>query len=734
MYAEAYLPIAVNQTFSYLIPENLEEEIKKGSLVRLPFGNRFSIGYIDSIIENQEYSGKIKSIDSLISNIAVDNSDIQELINWIHHYYLAPKGLIVKNIFSFLFSKNSKVVKKEKEIKINQLGKIDLDSNKIKGLSRKKILDYLSNLNDFISLKKLKSDIDISDSSIKTLMRDSYIDINEKEINYNPLKYIDVPSQSPLLELSDKQNKIFKELKTKIDNQCFSVNLIHGVTGSGKTEIYIKLVENLLNKGQSALILVPEIVLTPETAKRFKLYFQDKVGVWNSSMTPAEKRWTWDNLNNQNLKIIVGTRSSVFLPIKNLSTIIIDEEHDASYKQSEGMPAYNARDVAIVRGKNLNIPVILGSATPSIESYYNSSSGKYNFYELMERYGSATYPEVSLVSMFDEEEKDQIFSRTMLDNIAKRLQKKEQVILLHNRRGYASILYCLECDYIFTSSKTSVPLTYHRTYNQLLCHHTEERYSVPKRCIECNSEKLQLKGVGTEQIEDEIKKFFPSARISRFDSDSTSKKNAYKTILKDFEDYKADILIGTQMVSKGFDFHNVTLVGVLNADIGLFSPDFRSGERIFQLLYQVCGRSGRGDKKGQAIIQSFNTKDPYIASSSIMDTKKYYNILLADRLELDYPPFSKIIRIILKGKDLKEVKRSMNPIIDFVNKNNFTVLGPTLAPIEKINNFYRYHMIIKSSKPFQFQDLYLKNKKLDKFLSTLKRIRYQIDIDPLSLL
>ena len=489
MYAEAYLPIAVNQTFSYLIPENLEEEIKKGSLVRLPFGNRFSIGYIDNIIENQEYSGKIKSIDSLISNIAADNSDIQELINWMHRYYLAPKGLIVKNIFSFLFSKNSKVVKKEKEIKINQLGKIDLDSNKIKGLSRKKILDYLSNLNDFISLKKLKSDIDISDSSIKTLMRDSYIDINEKEINYNPLKYIDVPSQSPLLELSDKQNKIFKELKTKIDNRCFSVNLIHGVTGSGKTEIYIKLVEDLLNKGQSALILVPEIVLTPETAKRFKLYFQDKVGVWNSSMTHAEKKWTWNNLNNQNLKIIVGTRSSVFLPIKNLSTIIIDEEHDASYKQSEGMPAYNARDVAIVRGKNLNIPVILGSATPSIESYYNSSSGKYNFYELMERYGSATYPEVSLVNMFDEE-KDQIFSRTILDNIAKRLQKKEQVILLHNRRGYASILYCLECDYIFTSSKTSVPLTYHRTYNQLLCHHTEERYSVPKRCIECNSEKL----------------------------------------------------------------------------------------------------------------------------------------------------------------------------------------------------------------------------------------------------
>ena len=261
------------------------------------------------------------------------------------------------------------------------------------------------------------------------------------------------------------------------------MNLIHGIPGSGKTEIYIKLVDQLLKQKKSALILVPEIVLTPETARRFKLYFNNQVGIWNSSMTVAEKRWTRENLITQKLKIIVGTRSSVFLPIQNLSTIIVDEEHDASYKQSEGMPTYNARDIAIMRAKNLNIPVILGSATPSIESYYNSSSGKYNFYELMERYGSATYPEVELINMFDEIDKDQIFSQNLIDNISDRLMKKEQIILLHNRRGYASILFCSNCNYIFSSSKTSVPLTYHRIYNQLLCHHTEERYPVPKKCI-----------------------------------------------------------------------------------------------------------------------------------------------------------------------------------------------------------------------------------------------------------
>ena len=617
---------------------------------------------------------------------------------------------------------------------ITDIGIKALEANEIKGTARKRILKYISLKNNFIRVKDLKNNIPISNNSIITLLRDQYIDVKETEVIYNPLLDINIQNRTQLLKLSKKQNKIFEKLESKIQDNCFSVNLIHGITGSGKTEIYIKLVESLLKKGKTALILVPEIILTPETAKRFKLYFQDRVGIWNSSMTHAEKRWTWNNLINQNLKIIIGTRSSVFLPIQNLSIIVVDEEHDSSYKQTEGMPTYNARDIAIIRGKNLNIPVILGSATPSIESYYNSVSGKYNFFELMERYGSATYPNVELVNMFEEKDKNQIFSRNLLDNIANRLKKKEQVILLHNRRGYASILYCLDCGYIFTSSQTSTPLTYHKIYNQLLCHHTEEKYPVPKKCVQCNSQKLQLKGVGTEQIEYKINKFFPNARISRFDSDSTSKKNAYKEILKDFENHKADILIGTQMVSKGFDFHNVTLVGVLNADIGLFAPDFRSGERIFQLLYQVCGRAGRGSKPGTAIIQSFNINDPYIESSSIMDTKKYYNILLEDRLSIGYPPFSKIIRILLKSKKLDKLKKTMNIIIVLLNQRDFEILGPVLAPIEKINNFYRLHVIIKTKKPFDFQDYYLKNNQLKKIFTNLKDIKYQFDVDPLSLL
>ena len=734
MYAEVHLPIAVNQTFSYLIPKNLENEIKKGSLVRLPFANRSSIGYIEKIIDNKSYKGDVKAIDSIVSNIIVNMPDLKKLIDWMHHYYLTPKGLVVKNILSFLFKKNQTVPKKQKIIRITKKGVNAFNEKRIKGTSRIKILEKIYLKKDFIKISDLKKYISISSASIETLIRDKYIHLKEIEFDYNPLEDVEIGENIKNLTLSEKQNQIFKKLKQKIDNDCFSVNLIHGITGSGKTEIYIKLVEDLLKEKKTALILVPEIVLTPETARRFKLYFQDKVGIWNSSMTYAEKRWTWENLLNQNLKIIIGTRSSIFLPIKNLSTIIVDEEHDNSYKQMEGMPTYNARDIAIIRAKNLNIPAIMGSATPSIESYYNSASGKYNFFELMERYGSATYPEVKLVNMFEEKKENQIFSRNLLENIENRLKNKEQIILLHNRRGYASILQCLGCGYIFTSSKTSAPLTYHRTYNQLLCHHTEERYNIPKKCVKCDRMELKLKGVGTEQIEDKLNKFFPRAKILRFDADSTSKKNAYKIILKDFENHKADILIGTQMVSKGFDFHNVTLVGVLNADIGLFSPDFRSGERIFQLLYQVCGRAGRGTKPGKAIIQSFNISDPYIQSSSIMDTKKYYNILLEDRLSTNYPPFSKIIRVLLKGKNLIKMKKQMEHITKNIKDHDFEILGPVLAPIEKINNLYRLHIIIKTKKPLDFQNFYLNNKSLKNIFDNLKDIKYQFDVDPLSLL
>ena len=730
MYADVYLPIAVNHTFSYLIPKKLENTIKKGALVHVPFINGYTIGYVNNIVCNKKYPGKIKSIDSLFSNILINHKDLSILIDWMSKYYLTPKGIILKKIFSFLFQKKKN--KKEKAILITESGKNALKQNKINGNSRIKILQFISKKKNFIRISTLKNKINFSTQTLNSLLRDKYIKVKELSIDFNPID--NISSEKKQLELSLKQNKIFSVINDKIGSNQFSTNLIHGITGSGKTEVYIKLIEKIVQQNKSALVLVPEIILTPEIAKRFKSYFQNQVGIWNSDMTYSEKKWTWNNLIKDKIKIIIGTRSAIFLPIKNLQIIIVDEEHDSSYKQSDGMPSYNARDIAIIRAKNLKIPVVLGSATPSIESYYNSISKKYNYFELKERYGNAAYPNVELIDMFREKNKDQIFSKKLLSSIKICLEKKEQIILLHNRRGFASMLYCTNCGHVFTSSKTSVPLTYHKMYNQLLCHHTEEKYSLPTECFKCNSVKLEFKGIGTEKIEHEINKFFPNTKILRFDSDSTLKKNSYKEILRKFEEHKAEILIGTQMVSKGFDFHNVTLVGVLNADIGLFSPDFKSGEKIFQLLYQVCGRSGRGNKKGKAIIQSFNTEDPYISYSTIMDTKKYYNTLLADRLELNYPPFSKIIRILLKSKNLNILEKKIHSIAKILKKKDFIILGPALAPIEKINNFYRYHMIIKTKNPIDFQKYYRNEKTFQKLFSNLKNIHYQIDVDPNSLL
>ena len=734
MYVDVYLPISIEKSFSYLVPNNLKEDIREGQIVYVPFGKRTELAYVNKINKKSIYNGKIKSIQKIASSAISDNHDIKKTIDWMERYYLTSKGLILKNIFSHLLNKNFYLKKLDQNIAITNKGCNAIKSNNIKGKNRINIMNFLLVQKTWINQKKLSKISSSYNNTIKTLLRDEYIKTKKVEFDNNPLHDIEFDKKHQKIKLSNKQNSIYKNLLSELKND-FSVNLIHGVTGSGKTEIYMKLTEEILQKNKSILILVPEIVLTPQTAGRFKKYFGDSVGIWNSSMTLSEKRWTWDNIANGNINVVIGTRSSIFLPMKRLGLIVVDEEHDYSYKQSEKMPTYNARDVGIIRSNFLKNIIILGSATPSLESYYNSINGKYNLFELKERYGKALYPSIELIDMFkDSDGIKTLFSNELVQSIKDCLLRKEQIILLHNRRGYATILYCNECEYIFKSKKTSTPLTFHKSLNQLICHHTEEKYNLPNRCPNCKSDKLLFKGYGAERVEHEINKIFPSANIIRLDSDSTRLKDSHKKILNKFELGKADILIGTQMVSKGFDFHNVTLVGVINADLGLFLPDFRSGEKIFQLLYQVCGRTGSGEKKGKAIIQTFNAKDPFISCATMMDTKKYYNISLAERVKLNYPPFSKLIRIFLKGKKINDLEKIMNQIAKKLREYNFQILGPALAPIEKINNYYRIHIIIKATSPFSFQDFYIKKLNFNKIISDIKGVRFRIDVDPLSLL
>ena len=433
MYADVYLPISIEKSFSYIVPDDLEKNIKVGQIVYVPFGNRLELAYINKINKNSHYKGRLKSIHKIASSSIADNNDIKKIIDWMERYYVTPKGVIIKNIFSHLLNKNFYLRNSNKKLLITNKGKSAVNSKLIKGGNRIKIMDFLYIQKEYIDTKNLSKISNNYNNSIKTLLRDEYIVIKEENINSDPLKDINYNERYSEINLSDEQNNIYQKLKK---SKNFSVNLIHGVTGSGKTELYMKLSENILEDDKSVLILVPEIVLTPQTASRFKKHFGDNVGIWNSSMTLSEKKWVWDNINNKKIKIIIGTGSSIFLPMQNLGLIVNDQEHDYSYKQSEKMPTYNARDIAIMRSKNLRIPTILGSATPSLESYYNSINGKYNLYELKERYGGAIYPSIDLINMFkDSDGINTLFSPQLIKSIKNCLLKGEQIILLHNRRG-----------------------------------------------------------------------------------------------------------------------------------------------------------------------------------------------------------------------------------------------------------------------------------------------------------
>jgi primosomal protein N' (replication factor Y) len=487
------------------------------------------------------------------------------------------------------------------------------------------------------------------------------------------------------------------------------------------------------------LVLVPEIALTPQVASRFRKAFGSRVALWHSRMTKAEKGWTWQQLKKGEYSVVVGARSAIFAPLKNLGLIIVDEEQESSYKQENPAPRYHARDVAMVRGKQSNAAVLLTSATPCLESYYNVLQNKFTLLKLTKRYGKSNYPAVELVDMKKEYSDDgsALLSKSLIQAINDRLERSEQVIILQNRRGYSRVHQCLECGEIKKCKHCSVALTFHRTDNNLHCHYCEA-FEIPEsKCGQCNAENMTFSGSGTQRVEDVLQQQFPDAKILRMDMDTVRGKGSHIKILEKFANGKADILLGTQMIAKGLDFENVTLVGVINADSGLFFPDFRAGERVFQLIYQVAGRAGRRDKPGQAIIQTYNPDDIYIQTAAALNTKKFYNVALAQRQELSYPPFSRIGRILFTGKNKLIVDDFAQRVGRKLQGNsNYKILGPAAAPIEKIKGNWRAHLIIKS-KSRNISSLHQFIHSTIGFIifeRKWKGVRILIDVDPVSML
>ena len=534
------------------------------------------------------------------------------------------------------------------------------------------------------------------------------------------------------IKLTKSQQDIYNRIVINHEKPHF----IHGVPGSGKTEIYLTLCNHYINQKKSCLVLVPEIALSSQIFERFQEFYGHNVFLWHSQTTDSYRKKILKKLNQTDPCIVIGARSALFTPLKNLGLIIVDEEHDSSYKEVEKQPCYNARDLSIVRAKFSNAPVVLGSATPSLETYYNSYiTNKYFIHELNERYGNAKLPKVKIIDMTDDNQKissQSIISNYLFQQIQKRIHNNEQVLILHNRRGFSAIKVCQDSDEILHCKDCDVILTYHATIEKLICHHCNKKYSIEKY----NKADIKYLGYGTEHIESILNQHFPNANIMRMDADSASTMKKQKEILSKFKANDFNILLGTQMIAKGLDFKNITLVAVLNADLGMFIPDFRSNEKAFQLLYQVIGRSGRSQKLGEAIIQTYQPKNQLIQMSTNYQSKQFYNLSLDSRKALNYPPFKRLIRILFQSKSLKNCINSSNKIYEIL-KSKFpnSIIGPLPCPIEKLASNNRYHILIKIDSKTISQSLnvmqHIQDNK-EQFLD--KNVKLLIDIDSISVL
>jgi len=606
------------------------------------------------------------------------------------------------------------------------------------------ILKILKDFPEGLFQVDLLKQAQISLSGLKSLLRKGIVTVSQREVFRDYYQHVQ-PETPKSITLNKDQRQALDEIESHIQKGGFRTFLLFGVTGSGKTQVYMEAIARVLDLGKTAIVLVPEISLTPQTVKRFKDFFGNDVAVLHSRMSSGERYDSWRRIQRGDYHIVIGPRSAVFAPLKNIGLIVVDEEQEATYKQYDMAPRYHARDVAIVRAKMNDAIVILGSATPSVESFFNAEHKKYALLTLPNRVEDIPMPEVEVVDMSKEHQKRKygeptVFSSRLLEKIAEKLTLHEQVILLQNRRGFSTYIVCQDCGYIEKCIHCDITLTYHREGNKLMCHYCNYQKAAPEVCPNCGGVNIRYSGVGTQRVEDELNYFFPKARIVRMDMDTTGKKGAHDQILRDFSRGLYDILLGTQMVAKGLDFPRVTLVGVISADTTLLIPDYRASERTFQLLTQVAGRAGRKDKQGEVIIQTYAPKNHSILFAQKHDYLRFYASEINQRKELLYPPFGKLIEVEFRGPDEKSVSGYANRFVSLLNVRSdfYQVLGPSPAPLSKIQGNYRYHIILKNDRKRDSSGKKLRDEVKAAFLSFKKRyrpkdVKITIDVDPIDL-
>ena len=709
----------VDRVFDYNVPKDLINDIKVGIRVSVPFGRMVLEGFVVEVKSKSSLS-ELKDVIDIIDRDIVLNEELLSLGKVMRDKTLAtliscyqvmlPKALKAK--------KNSNI-----SIRYNtfySLNKIEVDT-KLNDKQRK-IIDLVKK-----NKKVLRKDlVDISLSSLNTLLKKGILK-EEKEESYR-INYLE--EKATKVELTNDQRCVVDEVIKGHDNTY----LLYGVTGSGKTEVYMEIIEYYLSLGKTSIVLVPEISLTPQMIERFEMRFGKKIAAIHSSLSDGEKYDEWRRIARGEASIVIGARSAIFAPLDNIGVIIIDEEHSDSYKQSDPSPRYSAKDIALIRGEYFGSKVVFGSATPSMEVMARAKKGVYKLLELPNRINGKSLPPVEIIDMNKTLKKSRgYFSTELIEAIKNALDKKEQIILLLNRRGYSSFVTCKNCGYTFKCPNCDISLTYHKSSNTLRCHYCGFGEKVYKICPSCNEEALTNLGTGTEKIEEELNKLFDGVRVVRMDYDTTSKKGMHEKIINDFKDHKYDILLGTQMVSKGLDFPNVTLVGVINADTSLNIPDFRSSENTFSLLSQVAGRSGRSEKQGRVIIQTFNPDHYAINLVRKNDYLSFYDREMEIRKKLKYPPYYYLCNIRISGKDnniivneANKIKRSLDR-----NLNNTIILGPSSASIFRMNNIYRYNILLKYKSDKEIINI------LEKIIEHYKsnnKVKVDIDFNPSQML
>ena len=600
-----------------------------------------------------------------------------------------------------------------------------------------RVLDTLKD-NQSLSLAALLTKSGASSATVTTLKKRNLVDIFEERLRRDPLEGASLPAFEDYV-LTDAQKKVLAQVDVPLRSRSYSAFLLHGVTGSGKTEVYIRAMRVALNLGRSAMMLVPEIALTPVFSRRLKMHFGDKVAIFHSSLSRGERFDEWTRVKNGDARVVIGTRSAVFAPVKDLGLVIVDEEHESTYRQQDS-PHYNGRDTAIVRAQKESAVVILGSATPSLESFHNASTGKYTYLQLPQRLGDRPLAEAEIIDMravFSQYKKPRIFSDDLVEAIGETYKRGEQSIILLNRRGYSSFVLCRSCGESIQCPNCDVTLTYHHADRVIICHYCNHRESAPSLCPSCDGKFIYYVGEGTQQIEEKLSKLFPEMRIARIDKDTTARLGAFEKTLFEFSEGKIDMLVGTQILAKGHDFPNVTLVGVVSVDAGLGLPDFRAAERTFQLLTQVAGRAGRGDLPGKVLIQTYHPYHYALRHARSQDYAGFYQEEIRHRQNHTYPPFVALASLLVHGTDLGKVRSiavELRKALDRANADRVArILGPAPAPLARLKGEFRMQLLVKSRNRQQLRAI------LDQALQEMRDQKINlrainVEIDPVSIM